>query len=420
VLATITWSIGLAAFLMPLAAHAATPVAGNLIKASTPAVYYLGSDGKRYVFPNEKTYFTWYSNFSGVVTITDAQLASYPIGGNVTYKPGVKMVKITTDPKVYAVDANGKLRHVTSEAIAISLYGSTWNKQIDDVPDAFFVNYSVGAAINAASEFVPATVSATATSINFDKGLGAVVVTPPVGGSGLTVALAADNPAAMSVVVSAVATRQSASLVPMLALNFSASSDGAVSVKSLAFKKSGISADTDLRNVYLYDDAGVRLAEYTSFTQAVVTFTNASGLFSVPAGTTKKIFVKADFTGSTDMSSGKTVGFVLLAASSITTNGAAVSGSFPVSGNLVTTAVVTDNAQVLLPTPSSSNPSQPASVDPGLTAREVWRSTLAVSNQKVEVRKIKFLVNGSVTATDLQNFKLSESGIQLGATAQEA
>lgn len=416
VLATITWSIGLAAFLMPLAAHAA--VAGDLIKASTPAVYYLGSDGKRYVFPNEKTFKTWYSSFSGVKTITDAELASYPIGGNVTYKPGVKMVKITTDPKVYAVDANGKLRHVTSEAIAVALYGSTWNKQIDDVADSFFVNYTTGAAINAASEFVPATVTAAATSINFDKGLGAVAVVTPVGGSGLTVGLAADNPAAVSVVTSDDATTQSASLLPMLALNFTASADGAVSVTSLVFKKGGISADTDVRNVYLYDDAGVRLAEYTSFTSAIVTFTNASGLFSVPAGTTKKVWVKADM--AYNVGSGKTVSFILQNAAGVVTNGAAVSGSFPLSGNLVTTAQVTDNAQVLLPTPGAANPTQPGNIDPGVTGREIWRSTLAVSNQKVEVRKIKFLVNGSVTASDLQNLKLSESGVQLGSTAQVA
>ena len=36
---------------------------GELIKASQPAVYYLADDGKRYVFPNERIYFSWYEDF---------------------------------------------------------------------------------------------------------------------------------------------------------------------------------------------------------------------------------------------------------------------------------------------------------------------------------------------------------------------
>ena len=105
----------------------------------------------------------------GRKTITDAELAALTIGGNVTYKPGVKMVKITTDPKVYAVDKGGSLRWVESEAIATSLYGATWNTKIDDVSDAF-VNYVVGASISVIS-FVSATVTAAATSIDVDKSL---------------------------------------------------------------------------------------------------------------------------------------------------------------------------------------------------------------------------------------------------------
>src|SRR3990170_2304691 len=85
---TIAWSIGLSALLAPLSVAAAA--SGSLVKASLPAVYYVGGDGKRYVFPNEKTYKTWYADFSLVQTITDAELAAMAIGGNVTYKPGVR------------------------------------------------------------------------------------------------------------------------------------------------------------------------------------------------------------------------------------------------------------------------------------------------------------------------------------------
>src|SRR3989338_9026877 len=123
VVTTIIWSVGLLA--TPMALFAAT--SGDLIKLQCAtgaevndpckAVYYLGADGKRYVFPNEKTYKTWYSSFSGVMVVSSTEMSSYPIGGNVTYRPGVKLVKIQTDPKVYAVDQNGTLRWVkTAEA----------------------------------------------------------------------------------------------------------------------------------------------------------------------------------------------------------------------------------------------------------------------------------------------------------------
>jgi hypothetical protein len=127
-----------------------TPVyctAGGLIKGSLPAVYYCGKDGKRYVFVNSRVYFTWYPDFSGVQIISDTDLANIPLGGNITYRPGVKMVKIQTDPKVYAVARGGVLRWVETEAIAARLYGANWNKMVDYIPDAFFVNYKVGTPI---------------------------------------------------------------------------------------------------------------------------------------------------------------------------------------------------------------------------------------------------------------------------------
>ena len=91
---------------------------GSLIQAEgSTAVYYLASDNKRYVFPNEKTYNTWYADFSEVQVITLEQLQTYMIGGNVTYRPGTRLVKITTDPKTYAVEPGGVLRWITSESV---------------------------------------------------------------------------------------------------------------------------------------------------------------------------------------------------------------------------------------------------------------------------------------------------------------
>ena len=125
-------------------------VAGKLIKTSgSSTVYYCGADGKRYVFPSSGVYFSWYENFSGVITITAEELSSLPLGGNVTYRPGSRMVKIQTDPKTYAVDVGGVLRWVSSAEIAESMYGNNWNTQIDDISPAFFINYTLGEPITA-------------------------------------------------------------------------------------------------------------------------------------------------------------------------------------------------------------------------------------------------------------------------------
>lgn len=162
--------------------HAATTAlssvaSGDLVRGTTfSAVYYVGEDGFRYVFPNDKTYFTWYANFDTVKTLTDADLATIQIGGNVTYKPGSRMVKINSDPKTYAVDQNGELRWVTSEAVAVALYGSAWNTKIDDVPDAFFSNYDVGSNVEAEGDYSVTGVAADAISINADKDLDSPII----------------------------------------------------------------------------------------------------------------------------------------------------------------------------------------------------------------------------------------------------
>lgn len=148
----------------------ATP--GSLIKtAATSAVYYYGNDCKAYVFPNEKTYFTWYDNFSNVAVIPDASMAQISLGGNVTYRPGVKMIKMQSSPNVYVVSKGGVLHLIQSEAQAADLYGSDWNKKIDDVPPAFFTDYEVGTAVDSVGAFAPNTLKAESLNINQDKGL---------------------------------------------------------------------------------------------------------------------------------------------------------------------------------------------------------------------------------------------------------
>lgn len=130
-------------------------VSNTLIKGSGPTVYWYATNGKRYVFPNAKTFYTWFTanDFGRVQTVSDAELSRLPLGGNVTYRPGAKLVKVTTDPRVYAVSRYGTLRWLTSESVATQLYGPNWRYQVEDLPDPYFVNYTTGNPVYGTAEF---------------------------------------------------------------------------------------------------------------------------------------------------------------------------------------------------------------------------------------------------------------------------
>lgn len=138
---------------------------------SDTAVYYYASNGRRYVFPNEKVFFTWYPDFSNVQVIPIDQMSLIPIGGNVTYKPGSKLVKFQTDTKTYLPTKGGVLRWVQTEDVAKGLFGTNWNQHVDDISEAFYVNYTFGDPIASALDAPLDIVSQKSPTIDADKGL---------------------------------------------------------------------------------------------------------------------------------------------------------------------------------------------------------------------------------------------------------
>ncbi len=130
------------------------------------AVYFLSQDGKRHAFPNERVYFTWYQNFNNIVEVSPAFMSSRTLGKNVTYHPGTRMVKFQTSPSVYVVEKGGRLRPIASEDVARLLYGSTWNKHIDDIADVFYGNYTYGTKVESVSDYDRVAVSASVEDLN--------------------------------------------------------------------------------------------------------------------------------------------------------------------------------------------------------------------------------------------------------------
>jgi hypothetical protein len=126
----------------------------SLIKGVAPTVYYYAKNGHRYVFPDEKTMKSWYGGAAVIKTLSDTQLSQIVLGGVVTYRPG-SLVKINTDPKVYAVGANGELHWVETELLARTLYGDNWALQISDLLDVYFPSYKIGSSIKSPNDFNP-------------------------------------------------------------------------------------------------------------------------------------------------------------------------------------------------------------------------------------------------------------------------
>ena len=63
-------------------------------------------------------------------------------------------MKFLSVPTVYAIEKGGVLRAVASESVATELYGSNWNKKVQDISDAFFGNYAFGKKISSSEDYV--------------------------------------------------------------------------------------------------------------------------------------------------------------------------------------------------------------------------------------------------------------------------
>lgn len=352
---------------VPFQAGAAAK-AGDLIKMNgLSSVYYLGADGKRYTFPNEKTFLSWYPDFSNVVTVPKSELESYSMvgAGNVTVRPGTKLVKITTDPTVYAVEPGGSLRSIVSEANATALWGKDWAKRVIDIPDGYFSNYKVGKPLTAGVYPVGSLVKASTgndvyyydganyrkfadeaafVSNRFDFGnvvtSSAAVVAAGVAvaandsaltdassgaggiagaGTGLTVALASNTGVSANVPVG--------SPVEMLKINLTASNDGDVSVSALTLSAAGsLGTATNIDSVTVYD-GGVKVGTSKDINSDKVATFNFSTPIKVTAGKTKTLVVKATMAGVGNYHLG------VVAATSMTAVGATVTGTFPIYGN---------------------------------------------------------------------------------------
>lgn len=446
-LVTILWSVGAGALAFPISANAATLNAGDLIKASGPSLYFYANDGKRYVFPNEKTYFSWYNDFSSVKTITDSELAAISLGKNVTIRPGTKLVKITTDPKTYAVTKCGTLHWIESEAIAKALYGDVWATRVVDVPDSFFENYTVGSSVSSnvhpdgqlvtyagdTYKYVVMNgqkrkiaddaafnanhwnaINAVSTAIVYAAGNDVVALESdnfwnvscttgaPVTGGSVTVALASDTPSGATVPKNAMS-------VPMIKVILTAGNADAL-ITGLRFHRVGVGSTSDFSNVYLYDQNGTRLTTGRSVnaTTNMVEFNSVN--LTIPAGSMQTYYIYADF--STPTATGGNHAFELTDAASVVLSGTGtISGSFPVRGNVFIVGTASAGTITIAKGPQPSNPNI------GAKDTEISSFKLTASTNDISVKRVTIYQGGTMDNADLTNFALYQGTTKLASAA---
>lgn len=154
--------------LTPHSALARSYETGTLVKAvSTPGVYYIGSDGKKYGFPNGETFKSWYTDFSQVITISDQEFNSIPNGDTfVTVRPGTNLVKFKNSPKVYAVENGAVLRWLPNEQIAKDVYGPNWSKSVIEFSNNLLDSYRLGDEIKNTVNYLKDNVRALARAVD--------------------------------------------------------------------------------------------------------------------------------------------------------------------------------------------------------------------------------------------------------------
>ncbi len=173
------------------------------------------------------------------------------------------------------------------------------------------------------------------------------------------------------------------------------------SVVSVKLMRTGVSNNTTLSNVYLYDAAtGVRLTDAASvLTDGTVTFNNAAGIFSVSGS--KTVSVLADIASGV---SGQSVGVNLIGYTVSGSAAAVVSG---VNGPVLpvgTADLATAYFGTTTPTITSMNS--------GTTGATIWSSALNVGTRSANLSSVSFKMIGSAPVDSLANVKLYVDGVQ--------
>ncbi len=181
-----------------------------------------------------------------------------------------------------------------------------------------------------------------------------------------------------------------------------------ITVTGLTFNRTGVSNDNTLTNIYLYN-GGTRLTDSAGISNSQFSWTNAAGVFTVPAGGVMTVSVRSDIWSDSSVT-GQQIGVSLVSVSSTGTLDSSV--SFPVMSGYQTISSAT-LAGVNFST----------GVTPSVTTLSaqndypLWQDSVSISQNPVKLSSLKLTNLGSVNATDVTNLRLYVDGTQVGTAA---
>ncbi|MDO8408263.1 MAG: peptidoglycan-binding protein [bacterium] len=182
-----------------------------------------------------------------------------------------------------------------------------------------------------------------------------------------------------------------------------------INVTSVTFNRTGVSNDTTLTNIYLYN-GGTRLTDSAGISASQFKFSDTAGLFTVPAGGTVTVSVRSDIATGT---SGQQIGTKLVAVSSSGTLDASV--SFPIMSGYQTVSAATlagvDWGATVTPSSAVTVSAQ--------NDYPLWQNTVSISSNPVKLTSVRFTNLGSANAPDVVNLKLYVDGAQVGSTVAQ-
>ncbi|TSC78084.1 MAG: cell wall surface anchor family protein [Parcubacteria group bacterium Gr01-1014_24] len=305
-----------------------------------------------------------------------------------TLRVGSKGEQVKCLQTAVGATADGKFGPKTKAAVM------AWQSDAGLAADGVFgpksrAAWSGGAAMTSA----PAAGCEGGAMYNSNTGAPCAATTPVAQTGPVTVAVAADNPASRYII-------GGQSTADLAHFTFS----GAGTVNTVMLKRTGVSDQNTLSNLYLYDGT-TRLTDGYSFNNTGELTMNSLGL---AVSGSRTISVKADVAVVTNAS---TLGITLLSftAAGQTAVTANVSGNTMTygSGNLASVYLATQ-ASVAVPA---------ASVNAGTSAYTVWSAPVQVNVREVWLKGANFRTVGSAPVDALGNVKLYVDGVNVGSAA---
>ena len=216
-------------------------------------------------------------------------------------------------------------------------------------------------------------------------------------GTGLKVSLSATSPNGAVLVAGQ-------GIGDLADFTFSNPTASPINVTALSFKRTGVSNDATMVNVYLYNGM-TRITDSAGVSNSAFTFSDPTALFTIGAGMTYTVSVRSDIATGT---SGQQIGVSLVSATSNGTLDSSV--SFPINSGYqaISNATLATVNYALNPTPATATNISPSNDYP------VWQDTIAVSGNPVKLTSMKFMNLGSASSRYITNLRLMVDGVQVG------